>query len=189
MHRARVVSPAVLPVTIDELRRDLRLGSSAAETPDDARALAAAARATERLETYLGRALITQTWEITAAAFPVAPWRLPVPPFRSLDLVEIVTPSGATVPLDLATDVVARVAGLYGYVLPVGATWPDLATGRPDAVRLRWTCGYGDTPAMVPEPLRGAASYLTLYWHDSETPGDLPASVLRLVDDYREYSA
>jgi len=64
-----VTPPAVEPVTLDEAKAHLRLDSN----EDDTYVSALIAAARERVELFLRRALITQTFEFTLDGFPASP--------------------------------------------------------------------------------------------------------------------
>jgi uncharacterized phiE125 gp8 family phage protein len=50
-------------------------------------------------------------------------------------------------------------------VMPL-TVWPANVADVPDAVRVRYTCGYGTSPDAVPEPLRQAVRLLAGHWYE-----------------------
>ena len=117
----------------------------------------------------LGRALITQVWDLEIGAFPGCPmpdlvpasWqghqaqqplRMPLPPLQAVTWIKYRDGDGNVVTLDATLYRV--VPGDPGFiVLASGQTWPSCEIA-PDAVTIRFTAGYGDQPDDVPMPIR-----------------------------------
>lgn len=176
-----ITAPATEPVSLEEAKARLKLTVAAEDT--DLEALIAEARALVEAET--GRALLTQTWSLYLDRFPA--WtheiRLPKPPLQSVAWVMYYDLSGALVTLDPARYWVATGAA-PGRVRPVWNTvWPFTQYGRPEAVEVRFTCGYG-TAAAVPREAKAAVKALCLDWHAGAAEGDRPVSpaARRLMD-------
>lgn len=186
-----VTAPAVEPVSADELRTMLKedvseLGDSEAER------LIASAR--QFIEELSGIALITQTWELVLDRWPGygEPWwdgvreghiselrgnakpvALPRYPLQSVNAVstfdlndaETVVSVSAVFNIDLA----ARPGRMH---LKAGQTWP-IATRNFDAIRVRYTAGFGDAPADVPPVLRDAVLMLAAYHYNHRGECDM----------------
>ena len=106
----------------------------------------------------LGRALVTQTWDVTLPCFPAADdaLRLPLPPLQSV--VSIGYTDGAGAPQTLAAWQTYFRHDI-GYLRPAfGAAWPATQAIE-NAVIIRITAGYGGA-AAVPAPIRAAAMLL-----------------------------
>ena len=108
---------------------------------------------TDAAERKLGRALITQTWEAVLDAFPDGPVKLPAPPVQSIVSATYTDTAGAQQSLTAPAWLLDKDAE-PGWLFPgYGTTWPE-TRGIPNAVRIRLTVGYGDTPASVPGSIR-----------------------------------
>lgn len=106
----------------------------------------------------LGRAVSTQTWELVMDAFPDGPIELPLPPLQSVAFIRYWDEAGeqqTVQPTDYAVDADSE----PGWVVPANA-WPATLQ-TPGCVVIRFTCGYGTTPAPLRDAilLRTASSY------------------------------
>lgn len=168
--------------------------------------------ATSYFEEQTGRQLITATREAWLDAFPFvgasgsgARIELPHPPLRSLVSVRYIDAGGVLQnftggsPLSNLYTISAP-AGDYarrGFVEPVyGQMWP-IAREDTQAVRIRYTCGYGDTPADIPKLVRGILCYLVGHFDTFRSAVvearngpivDLPFGVQMMMDGFK-YSA
>jgi len=140
-----VTPPAVEPVNLTLLKQQTRIPYN----DGDAILTFYISAAREVVETYLRRALITQTWDLTLDWGPA--WvELPRPPLQSitgvyttsLDNVESVVPSSVYI-VNTNTNLVG---------LNIGNVWP-LHRGKA-GFRVRYVAGYGDTPDTVPFEIR-----------------------------------
>jgi len=141
-----ITPPAIEPISLAEARLQCRID----DTVDDTLLAIYIQSARQQAEHRLGRSLITQTWERVLDAWPTD-IRLGRPPVLS---VVSVTYIGAdlqehTVP---STDYALDSTTEPGYVIPV-STWPTAADVA-NAVRVRFTCGYGPAATDVPAPVR-----------------------------------
>ena len=121
------------------------------------------AAATAQAEAFCRRRFVTQRWRLTLDAFPGGAILLPYPPLQSIEAVQYLDGEGVlqTVP---AEDYQVRTAEVPGEVVSAyGESWPT-ALATEDAVRVEFTCGYGD-PEEVPEAIRAAVLLIvgTLY--------------------------
>lgn len=146
----KLITPAsVLPVTLAEAKAHLRVDV----TDDDTLITAMIMAAAELAEQHTGRAIMTQTWELTLDAFPDALelTRTPVQSITSIIYADSTgtnqTLSGSAYALDTADD--------YGhaYVVPAyGTSWPD-TRDQVNAVAVRYLAGYASA-AAVPESIK-----------------------------------
>lgn len=144
----RIVAPAVEPLTLAEAKLHCRVDGS----DEDALITALIVAAREQAEHETGRALVTQTWELVHDEFPEAfvLRRAPIQSVTSLKYLDDAT--GAEQTLDPA-DYLLDKDSEPGYVVPAyGKAWP--ATWPvPNAVRVRYVCGYG-LAAAVPVAIK-----------------------------------
>jgi uncharacterized phiE125 gp8 family phage protein len=178
-----ITAPTGEPVTLEEVKSHLRITNE--DEDDYISALIVTAR--KSIERYLNRALMTQTYD-----YYLENWkdviRLPFPPLVS---VTSVTYNGN---LTLSTSVYDVVN--YddpGYIKRKYETsWPTLDV-RPDAVVIRYVCGYGDAQD-VPEDIRHAILLTCgdLYAHRETILTDTRVFILRkyltdLIHSYKIY--
>lgn len=181
----RTVAPAVNPVTLDEVKAQVRV-----DFPDhDALLQGLIDAAVSHLDGYggaLGRAMITQTWRQDFKEFDDRV-RLALGDVLSVTSVQY---------YDLNNVLQTASASLYGvYTDAVGPyveinsnqSWPS-TYDRPDAVRVTWTCGFGPAAADVPAALRHAILMMVAHWYANReatvtgvTAVELPFAVGALV--------
>jgi uncharacterized phiE125 gp8 family phage protein len=143
----RIAQPAIEPVTLAEVKAQLRITHSAEDALIERRIRVAREAAEERLE----RTLITTTWRVTLDAFPTA-IRLPNPRIQSVDSIQFLDVNGALQTLDPADYIVDTVKE-PGWIVPGDdKAWPDTRE-RINAVIVEYKAGYGDTADTVPAPI------------------------------------
>jgi uncharacterized phiE125 gp8 family phage protein len=147
-----ITGPVLEPISLEEIKRDLRIVHVDAD--DSLTRMMAEAR--QFLETRLQSRFLTQTWEFVIDAFPVAEIRLPFGPVQSIVSVKYDDGVGIeqTIPpanyyLDNASFRVAPEPWLF----PTEA-WPATLAAV-NAVRIQFICGY-TAAALVPGPIRAA---------------------------------
>ena len=158
-----ITPPADEPVALADAKAFLRVE----HTADDAlieEFLAAARRRYDGREGQLGRALVTQTWELRLDAFPAGEIEVPLPPLQSIDSVSFVAPGGTSMSLTEGTDFRADTYSEPGRISPIDG-WPKTAD-RLNAVTIQFTAGYG-APADVPHQLKTAILQTVATWYDT----------------------
>ena len=178
--------PTLEPVTLDEVKAQLRLDHS--EDDDFIAAKIKAAR--QNLERRCGIAMLSQTVKFSADGFPAGPLMLPRPPLPTVTSIVYRDATHAAVTLAAGDYIVRGVAG-DGFVAPV-TSWPA-TDGLSGAVEATFVAGYGATAADVPEPLREAVRLLAAYLYDrgeaasSDAMHELPFGVEDMVADFRRW--
>ena len=135
--------------------------------------------ATSYFEEETGRQLITATREVWLDAFPfvgatgaAARIELPHPPLQSVVSVSYVDADGVLQSMTGGSPVanlfrLSAPTGDYcrrGWVEPlIGTPWP-IASPQTGAVRIRYICGYGDSPDDVPALARGILCFLVAHF-------------------------
>jgi len=161
MEKTLKSAPAVEVVSLAEAKQHLRVDV----TDDDSLIAIYAASAREFSETYLRRALITQTWDFFLEAFPAgAEIKIPLPPLQSIDAIRYLDEAGVERILDSGFYTVDAPAGpdadcgrvRFNY----GHPWPSTFKDR-RAVRITAVCGYGSAPSDVPSAIRAGVLLLT----------------------------
>lgn len=147
MANTPINAPSVEPVTLAEAKAHLCV----IHADDDALIEAYIAAAREDAEHRLGRLLVTQTWELALGAFPSV-IVMPVP-VASVTSIKYIDTAGVEQTLDAATYQVDT-AALPGVIAPAyGAAWPS-TRDQYNAVKVRYTAGYGADGAAVPASIK-----------------------------------
>lgn len=156
-------APAAEPISTADARTHCRVDDTTDNTYLDA--LVAAAR--EHCEMFTGRAFITQTWELYLDEFPAdGVIRIPKPPTASITHVKYYNVDGTLTTIDAADyslDTVnepARLTPAYGEV------WPQTLC-IPNAVVVRFVCGYGAAGSAVPASIIHAMKLLVGHWYEN----------------------
>lgn len=149
-----VTPPAVEPATLDELKSHLRID----HVDEDVWLRNALEEARERVEGYLGRALITQTLERALDWQPQGTViELPRPPLQSVTSVTFYDEDDAATVVDSGEYVVDTRSTPGRVTLKAASTWPALTERRvSNCVIVRYVAGYGDEAAAVPRRVRQA---------------------------------
>ena len=127
----------------------------------------------------MGRALMTQTWDMDLDGFPVGTIEVPRPPLRSVASIQYVDEQGATQVLDPAQYRVDA-KGEPGRVTPAhGRTWPATRAVA-NAVTVEFQAGYGAEATNVPEDIRQAILLIVgrLYAHREDVIAGAPMHTL-----------
>ena len=185
-----LAGPSVEPITLGDAKQFLRVQHD--DDDDIITALIAGSRI--HVETQTRRALITQSWRLTRDVWPKTGCLALLPvPVHTLDAARVYRSDGTALALDVA-----------GFVLDASGAPARLsfAHGVPPApersvsgIELDLTCGYGDEPEDVPEPLRHAIRLLVAHWYENRgivaAGGEaavLPQGVPALIAPYRVLS-
>jgi uncharacterized phiE125 gp8 family phage protein len=166
-----ITAPAVEPFTLTEAKAHLRV----IDNDDDALIAAlikAAVSHVDGKDGFLGRALVTQTWELVIDAFPAEAIKIPLPPLQSVTSIKYDDAAG--IEQTLATDQYSiDTASEPGWVAPLVSGWPGTIDAI-NAVRIRFVAGYApdansppDLAANVPGAVKAAMLLLigSLYEH------------------------
>jgi uncharacterized phiE125 gp8 family phage protein len=187
-----ITPPTVMPLTLEETKTHLRVDHS----DDDERITAYIAAATAYVDGeygFLGRALVTQTWELVLDTFPTNEIRIPLPPTQSIESVKYDDSAGIEITMP-STDYTADLASEPAWILPPANTaWPTVFTGI-NSVRIRFVAGYPastDSPpdlrANIPASIKQAMLLQIGSWYDhredhvigtTSAPVPNPASLL-----------
>lgn len=146
----KLITAAVgLAISVAEAKSHMKVD----ESSEDALIQVYIKAATEAAEQFTGRAIMQQTWELTADAFPSVLWltRIPVASVASLKYIDGTgaqqTLSDTLYQLDNYDDFTsACVTPAYG------ASWPDTRVA-PNAVMVRYVAGYANA-ADVPSSIK-----------------------------------
>ena len=180
-----IIGPTAEPVTLDEVKLALSIDG----TGRDTRITKLIKAAREQAEFVMERAIMTQTLEVAIDAFPRCEIEIPYPKLLSIVSVKYDDTAGAEQTL---------AANLYridnykqpGYVFPAnGTSWPSTLAGA-NAVRVRYTAGYGPDATYVPERVKewisvAVGSMLASPDGLVDSRLTVPAYIARLLDGSR----
>lgn len=148
MGLVRLQAPAEVPVSVEDAKLHLRIDGDA----EDAAVERMIKAATSNAERLTNRAFVTQSWALVLDRFPGGNQaiKLPLPPLQSVDAIKYFDSADTEQTLP-ASDYVADPTGLIGKVLPAWRkTWPA-TSGRPMAVRIEFTAGFGAAEDVPPD--------------------------------------
>lgn len=148
-----VTPPAVEPVDAIECCYRLRIEADAAEEADVAAMIQSARQEIDGAMGWLGRALLTQTWDLQLDAFACSAIEVPLPPLQSVTSVKYLDQDGAE--QTLSPSVYRVVSGgdrPSSIELAYGQTWPATRSVSA-AVTVRFVAGW-TAPSLVPAPIR-----------------------------------
>lgn len=175
-----ITAPSSEPITLAEAKSHCRIDANT----DDALVTALIVAAREQAEAYLGRAILTQTWERVLDDFPRmdrGEIELGLPPVQAITQIGYVdaygiaqTLSASAYSLDADSD--------PGWALPdPDDGWPATADTI-NAVRIRFTSGWSSA-AVVPQSIKQWMLVQVGYWYaNREAAGERKLDRLPYVD-------
>jgi uncharacterized phiE125 gp8 family phage protein len=147
--------PEAAVVTLDQAKTQCR-GIAADGSEDDFVTDILIPAATAMMEAYLRRALITQTWRLVLAQFPVDDViDLPRPPVQSLAAFTYVDPNGDTQTVSGGVYSLDTVSFPGRIVRAYATVWPFTRWQR-NSVTVDFVAGFGDAADDVPIEIRHA---------------------------------
>ena len=182
-----VTVPSEEPVTLAEAKLHARTHDA-----DDTLVTRLIAAARKHVETFLQRALVTQTWDwFLDYGFGGYVLEIPRPPLQSVTSIKYLDDPGVLQTLDaskysvfgIGHEEAGRVSPAYDQV------WPTVLC-QPEAVQIRFVAGYG-AAAAVPEDVKAAMFLIIghLYKNREENQDfelyEMPLGALRLLSNYR----
>ena len=190
MHKTVLVEgPATEPITVEEANTHLHL------TGEDVYVTGLIKTATSQVERYLHRKLITQSWKVYYDCFQpdmIVPFGSltsnPAPVVKYYDINGTQQTLGTSNYWIVYTTDPAII--LKGY----DVTYPETQYGRPDAVEIAFTCGFGSA-ADVPAEIKHAIKLLITNYHEQR--GDIvianmvtriPHFISDLIHSYKIYN-
>lgn len=149
-----ISGPAVEPLELGEVKGHLRVEHS----EDDLWLRGAIVAVRQRMENFLGRGLITQTWEAAWDEWPEEELVLRPAPLQSVTWVKWVGADGVEGTVGGERYLADTRAALGRVVLRGGMSWPWPAGGLAAAngVVARYVVGYGPKARDVPQIIRSA---------------------------------
>ena len=167
-----ITAPTVEPLTLEQVKAHLRVS----HTDDDSTIeiyMRAARMTVEGPEGFLGRALVTQVWELVLDGFPINEIKIPLPPLQTVDSIKYDDSNGNEQAVSTQDYWVDNVNEPGWVVLTAGTVWPT-PLDAVNSVRVRFTAGYSPT-ADSPPDLR------------ANVPFDIKAGMLLLIGSMYEH--
>lgn len=190
-----VTAPVRYPVTIGDVRAQLRLDAG-----DDDTAIAGyIAAATANVERMTGLALITRTYKVFLDAWPTDPKtggtagyvKLLWAPLVSVTHVKTYDDDDVATTMSSGDYYVDATSYEGRIVLRSDASWPDVDRVA-NGIEIQWVAGFGSNAGDVPEPIRFAILLLISHWHANREPvnvgnivNTLPFGIEDLLANYR----
>lgn len=167
-----ITAPVEEPLLLSEVKTWLRVDVTDFDV--EINSLIVAAR--QYCESFLNRALVTQTWELTLDAFPDMPLKLPKPPLQSVNSVTYIDSTGASTVWASSNYIVDNSSepGRIGFTY--GNTWPSVTLQPINSFKVQFTCGYGNG-AAVPENIKNAMRLYISHRFDNPSQQDIPKAV------------
>lgn len=206
-----VTEPQNQPFSLNEAKAFLKLGDD--DIADDALIMALLRAAVRHVETFTGRALITQTWRLTLDRWPSRSllddqlWEgvreaaelveatnfieIPKPPLRSVTSFKVfdTTDTGAEV---ASTVYFVDTEGEPGRVgLRFGQVWPSTTLRPHNGIQIAFVAGYGDDANGVPDDILAGLRLLLAHFYENRAVCDqatnlaLPMTAKEVLRPYR----
>ncbi len=205
MHKTVIVNePSIEPITTTEAKTHLNISGTSKDTYIDS--LISAAR--RQVERYLNRALVTQSWKVyydcwsrellipfgnlQVNAYSVGPPEVlasPVVKYYNIDGT-LTTLTASDYYWVVTTTDPGRIVRKYD------VTYPELQYGRPDAIEIAFTAGYGVTSAAIPGEIKHAIKLLITNYYENRgdivmgpgvTVNRIPSYITDLIHSYKLY--
>ena len=161
--KKRTVEPTGSPVTLDEVKSQLRI----LHEDEDALIRSYIDAATYQAELICDRQLLQATYVLKMDAFPDE-IRLPMPPCISVTSIAYVDTSGTTQTLS-ASNYLVDTSHEPGRIVPVyGGVWP-IVRGMPNDVTVTYEAGYASASA-IPKNIKLGIIHLIAHWYENREP-------------------
>jgi uncharacterized phiE125 gp8 family phage protein len=192
-----LITPPTAPVvTLAEMKAYLHVDHDDEDTTITA-LVQAVTQHLEGRDGWLGRALMTQTWDLTIDQFPARELRIPLPPLQQVVFVNYYDTNGIEQTFS-SMDYTVDLASVPGWVvLNASSRWPTTLPGI-NMVRVRFVCGYADDgnspPNNVPAPIKVAIVRMVASHFDTreavivgQTAMKVPGAAEALLAPYRTW--
>jgi uncharacterized phiE125 gp8 family phage protein len=168
-----VAAPAQEPLTIAEAK------AQASMVSDDDNALINAyiASARQQAESYLGRGLLTQTWQVQLSGFADVIWLPRAAPLQTVSSVKYYDTAGVLQTLATSFYTVDAISEPGRIVRAPNQSWPAVQVDRLAPVLITYVCGWNNTsdiPELIKHGMRLYVSYC-----DADRMGDVGAETAR----------
>lgn len=179
-HLKLVEAPTVEPVSADEAKLYARIDHDTEDTIIANWIKTARAEA----EKYQRRAFTTQTWEMTYDTFPITPIEITRAPLISVLTIKYfdfenteTTLYNSLVPVGTESNYIVDTDSTPGRIaLAFGVSWPTTTLRSINAVKIRYTAGYGAAATDVPAEVKDAIYIYCAWRNENRTAesGEMP---------------
>ena len=185
-----VTAPAVLPISLVEVKAQLRIEHADEDTYLNR--LIDVGVAMVDAKGVLGQPMISQTWAQWLPATPAHEVALALGPVQSVSAVKYFDVNGSMQTDTLSNfDIFGR--SMNTVIKPKsGFNWP-VAQQRSDAIKIEFVAGFGDAASDIPETIRHAMLMLIAFWYENReneligvTSKTLPFGFADLLNIHRE---
>jgi len=179
-----VSPPATFPVTLAEAKAQCRVDDNS----EDSLINGLIAAATDYVEQYTGRALVSQTWRLTLDEFADS-IIIPKGPVLSVSSVQYYDTAGLLQTVASTTYTVDKVNDPSWVVLNSDAVWPEILDAV-NSVNVNFVAGY----SALPSSIKHAILLLIGQWFDNRSGvsdngmKETPHAVESLLTNYRSFS-
>lgn len=179
-----ITAPTDFPVTVDEAKDQCRVDG----TDNDTYLGGLIATATDHVESYTGRAIMEQTWELVLDDF-CDPIQFPKGPVSAITSVKYLDTDGVEQTISDTNYTLDDVNDPQLLVKASDYSWPTVDDGV-NNVAIRFVCGY----TIVPPAVKHAILLLISHWFDNrgvaaeKAMTDIPHAVDALLCNHRSYS-
>lgn len=180
-------APTTRLFTIDEIKKACDIE----RTDHDNLLNALIDAATAYLDGYrgvLGRAILSQVWELYYDEFPSDALHIPLGPVISVDSVEYVNLAGSYVTWTKSGNYEVDLASVEAWIKPV-VTWPTPMSTM-NAVRVTFTAGHAASDPVLAS-IKQAVALLVRHWYDNGSAAsemkmeELPFAVSAIIAPLR----
>ncbi len=193
MNLTLITAPTVQPVSVPDAARQLNISHS----DDDLLLEGLISSVTSYFdgsEGILGRALITQTWDLKIDCPPASDndhINLPLPPLQSITYIKYYDVDGV-LQTWASSNYTVDTGSKPGRVYPAyNKSWPETQDIR-NAMTIRMVCGYGAAGSSVPQDLKQMMLGLIAHWYENReavsmnmNPAQTPFFVQSIIDRYK----
>jgi len=157
-------APASIPVTLTEAKAHLRVDF----TTDDTLITTLINVATEYAEKRLGRALITQTWDLYMDEWPEGDTiEIPFSPLQSITHIKYYDTSNVEQTWASSNYVVDTISEPARVIQSATGNGYQSLYNRPNAINVRFVCGYGAASTNIPETIRAGIKLLISHFYEN----------------------
>lgn len=141
----------------------------------------------------LGRALLTQTWDLKLDRFPYSDADaiyMPLPPLQSVTHIKYIDSDGSLQTWDSSNYVVDTASQPGRIYLAYNKSWPDTRDIR-DAVIVRFVCGYGAAATSIPKDIKQCLLGMISHWYENreavsmKQAVEVPFFAQAIIDRYK----
>ena len=172
-----LIPPTAEPVTLVEAKAALRV----TDTVEDALISRLISAARQRIERSLSLGLIGATYRETfdrwgPRRLKSGAIRLRMGPLLSVTAIRVADSAGSFLVIDPGL-YRARIATRPGLIAPTAAGLPEAGIGS-GGLQIDYRCGFGETQADVPEPLRQAVLALVAHGFENRDQANAPIGLI-----------